>query len=455
MGYKNLSKSKSKFVCQQCGYEAPRWLGKCPECGNWNSFIEEIVKEVKMKSQGGEILLRPELLAQVKPLEIERLDMGSSEFNRVLGGGLVPGTIVLLAGDPGIGKSTLLLQAAAYVAARYERVLYVSGEESAQQIKLRAARMGLGDSGVLVWAETDLDRIEEEIKKTRPSLVIVDSIQTVYSADMGTAPGSVGQIREGTARLLTLAKSMHIPIIIVGHVTKDGNIAGPRVLEHMVDTVLYFEGERHHQYRIIRAIKNRFGSTFELGVFEMKNEGLVEIINPSKAFLAQRPIFTPGSAVAACMEGSRPLLVEIQALVSQSFFGQPRRMTTGTDFNRVNLIIAVLEKRVGLSMSGQDAYVNVVGGIRVQEPALDLAIAVAVASSLKNKPCPAGLVVIGEIGLTGEVRRVSYIQKRMQEAKKLGFAHCIVPCGSSEEKIDGLELLEVKTVSDALEAALL
>lgn len=449
-----MSKSKSRYTCQQCGYEAPRWLGKCPECGNWNSFVEEVINTKNIRSRDNTIISRPELLSVVKPLATERLDMGLGEFNRILGGGLVPGSIVLLAGDPGIGKSTLLLQAAANATLHQKMALYISGEESAQQIKLRAARMNLEDSGILVWTETDLARIEEEIKRLQPGLVVVDSIQTVSAAELETTPGSVGQIREGTARLAALAKSCHIPVIIVGHVTKDGNIAGPRVLEHMVDTVLYFEGERHHRYRIIRAIKNRFGSTFELGVFEMKNEGLVEIINPSQAFLAERPVSRPGSVVTACLEGSRPLLVEIQALVSPSRFGQPRRMTAGTDYNRANLIMAVLEKRVGLNMSEHDVYLNVVGGLRVQEPALDLAIAAALASSLKNKPCPAGLIVIGEIGLTGEVRRVAYLAKRVQEAKKLGFTHGIIPPGGMAEKVAGFELLEVKTVADALEAAL-
>jgi DNA repair protein RadA/Sms len=452
-----MAKQKSKFSCQQCGFETLRWLGRCPECGAWNSFSEEVENTARpgiaiTKKTG----LRPEPLAQVKPLDIERLDMGFAELNRVLGGGLVPGTIVLLAGDPGIGKSTLLLQAAAYVSGDSDKVLYVSGEESAQQIKLRATRMGLGNISAKVWAETDLEIIEQEIRDSRPTLVIVDSIQTVYSLELSSAPGSVGQIREGTARLLAIAKGLHIPIIIVGHVTKDGNIAGPRVLEHMVDTVLYFEGERHYQYRILRAVKNRFGSTFEIGVFEMKNEGMIEILNPSQAFLAERPKGAPGSVVAACMEGTRPILVEIQALVSQSAFGQPRRMSTGTDVNRVNLIMAVLEKRVGLGLAYQDAYVNIVGGIRIQEPALDLAVAVAIASSLNNKPCVAELAIIGEIGLTGEVRGVPYIEKRMQEAGKLGFRHCIVPYGSiKKDKIKAIEMIEVKTVSEAIEAALL
>ncbi|PKM87253.1 MAG: DNA repair protein RadA [Firmicutes bacterium HGW-Firmicutes-12] len=449
-----MVRQKSKYVCQRCGIESLRWLGRCPECDSWNCFVEELEKSTKYKKTDKEMALRPEPLFQVQSLAIERLNMGMSELNRVLGGGLVPGTVVLIAGDPGIGKSTLLLQAAAYVASREEKVLYISGEESAQQIKLRAARMGLGENKVLVWAETDMDVIAEEIKSSKPTLVIIDSIQTVHTTELGPAPGSIGQIREGTARLIAIAKEFHIPVIIVGHVTKDGNIAGPRVLEHMVDTVLYFEGERHYQYRILRAIKNRFGSTFELGVFEMKNEGLEEILNPSVAFLAERPFFTPGSVVAACMEGSRPLLVEIQALVTKSSFGQPRRMTTGIEFNRANLILAVLEKRVGLNIAGQDVYLNIAGGIKVQEPALDLAIAIAVSSSLRNQPCPVGLAVMGEIGLTGEIRGVSHLQKRLQEAKKLGFSHCLVPYGIKHEKVKDIQVLEVKTLSEALEATM-
>lgn len=447
-------KHRNKFVCQQCAFESPRWLGRCPECGGWNSFVEETVSVGRIKAKD-EVRLEPEPLFCIQPLAVERLDMGMSEFNRVLGGGLVPGTVVLLAGDPGIGKSTLLLQAAAYAARQVERVLYISGEESAQQIKLRAARMGLGEIDVLVWTETDLNIIEDQIKSIKPSLVIIDSIQTVYSNELGSAPGSVGQIREATARMLNLAKNFHIPVIIVGHVTKDGNIAGPRVMEHMVDTVLYFEGERYYQYRILRAIKNRFGSTYEMGVFAMQNEGLSEIINPSQAFLAERPHFAPGSVVGACMEGTRSLLVEIQALVCQSSFGQPRRMSTGTDIQRVNMILAVLEKRIGLNVAGYDAYVNIVGGIKVQEPALDLSIAVAVTSSLKNRVCPADLVVFGEIGLTGEVRGVSHLTKRIQEAKKLGFKHCIIPYGDKGEKVKDIELLGVKTIGEALDAALL
>lgn len=459
-----MGKQKSKFICQQCGYETLGWLGKCPACGAWNSLIEEVVIDDSTgkhrdKRISDRNCVEPQMLEEIDNVAVERLDLGMSELNRVLGGGLVLGTIVLLAGDPGIGKSTLLLQAAAYAAGRLEKVLYISGEESAQQIKMRASRLALQSAKMLIWPETDLERIEQEIKKVEPQLVIVDSIQTVFCNDLASTPGSIGQIKEATARLTALAKGLNIPIIIVGHVTKEGSIAGPRVLEHMVDAVLYFEGERHQQYRILRAIKNRFGSTFELGVFEMQNEGLVEITNPSQAFLAERPVSSPGSVVTASIEGTRPLLVEIQALVSHSVFGQPRRIATGTDYNRVNLIMAVLEKRVGLNFSQQDAYVNIVGGIKIQEPALDLAIATALASSLKNRNCPPRLLVMGEVGLTGEIRGISHLEKRLHEARKLGFSHCIIPSGSKYDRQftreEGLDVMEVKTLQEALELALL
>jgi DNA repair protein RadA/Sms len=459
-----MAKQKSKFICQQCGYETSGWLGKCPECGEWNSLVEEVVYGDTVGKQQAKRLfdrncVMPQALAEIDNLAVERLDLGMSELNRVLGGGLVLGSIVLLAGDPGIGKSTLLLQAAAYVSERIKNVLYISGEESAQQIKMRASRLELPSARLLIWPETELERIEQEIKGLEPGLVIVDSIQTVFCSDLDSTPGSIGQIKETTARLTALAKGLNIPVIIVGHVTKEGSIAGPRVLEHMVDTVLYFEGERHQQYRILRAIKNRFGSTFELGVFEMQEEGLVEITNPSQAFLAERPASSPGSVVTASIEGTRPLLVEIQALVSHSVFGQPRRIATGTDYNRVNLIMAVLEKRVGLNFSQQDAYVNIVGGIKISEPALDLAIAVALASSLKNRNCPPGLLVMGEVGLTGEIRGISHLEKRLHEAKKLGFSHCIIPAGSKYSRTfaqeEGLDIMEVRTLQEALELAIL
>lgn len=453
-----MSKSKSKYVCQQCGFETLRWFGRCPECSEWNTFIEEVEKaplgKKKNKSE-----IQPQSLLKIESLAVERVDLGMSELNRVLGGGLVIGSIVLLAGDPGIGKSTLLLQAANYVANNLAKVLYITGEESVQQIKMRAARLGLQAKNLYIWSETDLDLLEREIEEQKPSLAIVDSIQTVFCHELTSTLGSIGQIKEATGRLAALAKGLNIPLLIVGHVTKEGSIAGPRVLEHMVDAVLYFEGERHHQYRILRGIKNRFGSTFELGVFEMQNEGLVEVTNPSQAFLAERPVSSPGSVVLASIEGTRPLLVEIQALVSQSAFGQPRRVATGADYNRVNLLMAVLEKRVGLSLSQQDAYVNIVGGIKIQEPALDLAVAVALVSSLKNRPCIPNLVVMGEVGLTGEIRSIPFIEKRIHEAKKLGFSHCLIPYGSktrfSLAQEEGVDLIEVKTLKEALDIALI
>ncbi|MDD2212069.1 MAG: DNA repair protein RadA [Clostridia bacterium] len=449
-----MGKLKSNFICQQCGFETLRWLGRCPECGQWNTLVEEVIKTISGKPRIKTDMQQPQSLLTIEKFAVERIDVGMIELNRVLGGGLVLGSIVLLAGDPGIGKSTLLLQAADYVAERAEKVLYVSGEESAQQIKMRASRLGLQAEHLFIWSETALDLLEQEIETLQPALVIVDSIQTVFCSELSSALGSIGQIKEATGRLAALAKGLNIPLIIVGHVTKEGSIAGPRVLEHMVDAVLYFEGERHHQYRILRAIKNRFGSTFELGVFEMQNEGLVEVTNPSEAFLAERPVGSPGSVVVASIEGTRPLLVEIQALVSHSAFGQPRRMATGADYNRVNLLMAVLEKRVGLNLSQQDAYVNIVGGIKIQEPALDLAIAVALASSLKNRPCLPNLVVMGEVGLTGEIRSIPFVGKRLHEAKKLGFSHALIPYGSksscSRAENEGLEISEVRTLQEAL-----
>lgn len=447
-----MSKIKTKYICQDCGAESFKWMGRCPGCGLWNTMTEEVLNSGRTK-KGTVDIAPPQSLIDIQQGEIERIDLGLGELNRVLGGGLVPGSIVLVAGDPGIGKSTLLLQAATLAVNNLNTVLYVSGEESAQQIKLRAKRMNLYEKNVLVWSETDLNNIENQINTILPGLVIIDSIQTITVPELSSIPGSVSQIREATSRLQQVAKKNNVPVIIVGHVTKDGSIAGPRVLEHIVDTVLYFEGERHYQYRILRAIKNRFGSTFELGVFEMEVSGLTEIENPSKIFIAERPLSSPGSVVAACMEGSRPILVEIQALVSQSVFGQPRRMTTGTDYNRVNMIMAVLEKRMGLNLSGYDAYINITGGLKVQEPALDLAIALAIASSLKNRPCLSDLVVMGEIGLTGEIRNVSHTPKRIKESKKLGFSNVIAPCGC-KESIDGLEIIEVKTLKEALDVAL-
>ncbi len=456
-------KAKTKYVCSDCGYTSVGWLGRCSQCGAWDT-MEQKVEVEPAKAAASHQKRRPAMAPQqegpqpveaIDNLAINRMDMGLAELNRVLGGGLVPGSLVLLAGDPGIGKSTLLLQAASKAAAAGRQVWYITGEESVQQVKLRASRMGCNPASLWLWAQTDLEAILAQLENRQPDLVIVDSIQTMYAPDLESSPGSLVQIRECTARLGALAKTVHLPVMLVGHVTKEGSIAGPRVLEHMVDTVLYFEGERHYPYRILRTVKNRFGSTFEIGVFEMGDEGLTEVLNPSLAFLADRPTSAPGSAVAACMEGSRPLLAEVQALVSNSSLAQPRRIVTGADYNRVNMILAVLEKRTGLKLGNQDAYVNITGGIRLQEPAMDLAIAVAVASSFKNKPLKEKMAVMGEVGLAGEVRPVAYPEKRAQEAEKLGMTRLLAPKGTKNKvRNSGIEILEAGTLIELLALAL-
>jgi len=448
-------KQKVRFFCQECGYESLRWLGRCPGCNSWNTFVEETVSKEKnsclIKSGGDN---KPAFLNDISVFEEERLDTGLPELNRVLGGGLVPGALILLAGDPGIGKSTLTLQCANKIKID-KPVLYVTGEESCQQVKLRALRLGANKDNLLILAETDLEMIEKAIQNVEPGFIILDSVQTVYLSEVSSAPGSVSQLRECTARIMHWAKGWGIPVILVGHVTKDGSVAGPRVLEHMVDAVLYFEGERHYQYRVLRGLKNRFGSTNELGIFEMTGEGLIEVANPSQAFLTERPLDSSGSIVVPCMEGTRPLLIELQALVSQTVFGQPRRMTTGTDYNRVAMIMAVLEKKVGLNLGNHDAYINIVGGLKIDEPALDLGIALAIYSSYKNRVAPKDIVVVGEIGLTGEVRAVNYLEKRLTEAAKLGFRKAVVPMGNAR-KMQGyfMELIGVGNVKEALEAVL-
>jgi len=389
---------------------------------------------------------------QVDLLAVERLDLGMAEFNRALGGGLVPGSLTLLAGDPGIGKSTLLLQAACAAAASGVETWYITGEESIQQIKLRASRTGRSGTKLRLWAQTDMEAILSLIQQQQPDMVIVDSIQTVFAPDLDSSPGSVTQIRECASRLGLLSKALHIPVFIVGHVTKDGSIAGPRVLEHMVDTVLYLEGERHYPYRVLRTVKNRFGSTLEIGVFEMGEAGLVEVQNPSLAFLTDRPLSAPGSAIAACMEGSRPLLAEVQALICPSGLAQPRRVVTGADYNRVNMLLAVLEKRAGLKLANQDAYINIAGGVRLQEPAMDLAIAAAIASSLKNKPLRQNMAAMGEVGLAGEVRPAPYPEKRAQEAEKLGMTCLLAPKGTKEKiKHAGIDIREAGTLIELLD----
>jgi DNA repair protein RadA/Sms len=430
-----MAKARTIYACQGCGFQSPRWLGRCPDCGAWNSLVEEVVssKPAPSAARGARDTVA-QLLQAVDSAPLERLSSGMSELDRVLGGGLVPGAVVLLGGDPGIGKSTLVLQAlAAWGGDR--PALYVSGEESPQQVKMRAARLGLAQAQVAVLAETNTEAVLQQIESMSPQVVAVDSIQTMWSEELPSAPGSVGQVRESAARFAELAKRTHLPIVLVGHVTKEGAIAGPRVLEHMVDTVLYFEGERGHAFRILRAVKNRFGSTNEIGVFEMKDTGLQPVGNPSALFLAERPVAVPGSAVVACMEGTRPLLVEIQALVSPSTFANPRRATVGLDPNRASLLLAVLEKKMGLHLLGQDVFINVVGGVRVDEPAADLGIIAAVASSFLDRPIDPSVLLVGEVGLAGEVRGVHQVAQRIQEGLQFGFRHFVVPTSNRTELV--------------------
>ncbi len=446
---------KTVFFCQECGYESPKWMGQCPGCKKWNTFVEETVSpsqgKSSVKGMGGVKAAEPVTLSQVQINEEERLHTGSKELDRVLGGGIVGGSMTLVGGDPGIGKSTLLLQVCRSLADQVQ-VLYISGEESLKQIKLRAQRIGAFSDKMLLFCETNLDTIRQVIERKKPDVVVIDSIQTMYNEEVASAPGSVSQVRESTGVLLQIAKGMGVSIFIVGHVTKDGNVAGPRVLEHMVDTVLYFEGDRHASYRILRGVKNRFGSTNEIGVFEMREEGLVEVENPSEFMLDGRPEGASGSVVACSMEGTRPILIEIQALVCSSGFGIPRRTAAGTDFNRVNLLMAVLEKRLGLNLSSSDAYVNIAGGIRMNEPAIDLGILLAIVSSYKDIVIDDKVLVFGEVGLSGEVRAVSMAEQRVQEAKKLGFTTIILPavCMKSVQNITDVCLIPVETIRDAV-----
>jgi DNA repair protein RadA/Sms len=448
---------KTFYQCQSCGYSSAKWLGKCPDCGKWNSFAEE--RSFAGSRQGD---LRPSSKSEPVALDMlrgmseGRTLTGLREFDRVLGGGVVPGCVVLVGGDPGIGKSTLLLQAFSGLARKSGRLLYVSGEESAQQIKMRADRLSVGSGTIYLLAETSLEGILEAAAGMTPDAMVVDSIQTVFTREMSSAPGSVGQVRECAGRLMMVAKRSGIPVFIVGHVTKEGAIAGPRVLEHIVDTVLYFEGDRGHSFRILRTIKNRFGSTNEIGVFEMSDAGLREVDNPSELFLSERPGNVSGSTVVASLEGTRPLMIEIQALVSQSNFGMPRRTAIGVDFNRVNLLIAVLEKRAGMHLGGMDVFVNVVGGLKIPEPAADLGIISTVSSSLREIPVPADCFVFGEVGLSGEVRGVAQAEARLREAAKIGFRKAVIPAGNAEKIIDdhGLEVVGVGDVEACLEALL-
>ncbi len=447
-------KNRVLFACQKCGHQSAKWLGKCPDCGSWNSMVEELAVKGGVSAVQAEAA-KPVRISQVARDVETRQSCGISELDRVLGGGLVAGSMVLIGGDPGIGKSTLLLQASAHLSRNAGIVLYVSAEESARQIKLRAMRMGIDADDLYLLAETGVERIIAQIQQLKPRAVIVDSIQTVFTGALESAPGSVSQVRESTGRLMLTAKGSGIPIFLVGHVTKDGSLAGPRVLEHLVDTVLYFEGDAGHAFRILRAVKNRFGSTNEIGVFEMKEAGLCEVKNPSELFLAERPLGVSGSVVVASLEGSRPLLVELQALVTPSSYGTPRRTTIGVDHNRLALLVAVLEKKVGLHLSGQDIFLNAAGGVRLIEPSADLAIVMAVASSHLDKAVDPQTVFLGEVGLSGEVRGISQPELRAKEAAKLGFTRCILPAGNMRQvKVKGVELVGVKNVDEALQRAL-
>ena len=448
--------AKTIYCCQTCGYQTPKWMGKCPDCGTWDSIVEERAAAGSFLN-GGRTLTKP----QTAPVAIDSIELGKEnrlltdirEFDRVLGGGLVPGTLVLIGGDPGIGKSTLMLQVLYGLANQGHKVLYISGEESNRQIRLRSQRLDTISSELMVVSEVEIEPILAMIHSVQPRVLVIDSIQTMYNAELTSAPGSVSQVRESTVRLMLMAKKTGIPTLLVGHVTKDGAIAGPKLLEHMVDTVLYFEGDRNHIFRILRAVKNRFGSTNEIGVFEMKDQGLDEVANPSAVFLSERPANAPGSAVTASMEGTRPILVELQALASSTSFGTPRRTILGLDPNRVALLAAVMEKQLGMHLMGYDIFMNVAGGVKVIEPAVDMAIVSAIASSFLDKPVSGGTVVIGEVGLTGEVRAVGQIDKRVAEAKKMGFKRCLVP-GSNLKRIpdiDGIEVAGIETVPDAVE----
>lgn len=454
-------KTATVFYCQNCGHESSKWMGQCPGCRQWNTFVEETLSKVELKSTAGERKqikekARPRVLSEITIRDEDKILTGIGELDRVLGGGIVQGSLTLVGGDPGIGKSTLLLQVCRNLAEAGHKVLYISGEESGTQIKMRADRIGSFSKNMLLLCETSLDTIGEAIRNQAPEIVVIDSIQTMYNDALSAAPGSVSQVRESTAVFLQLAKGLGVSIFIVGHVTKEGTVAGPRVLEHMVDAVLYFEGDRHASYRILRGVKNRFGSTNEIGVFEMEASGLKEVLNPSEYMLSGKPEEASGSIVVCSMEGTRPMLIEIQALVCHTSFGIPRRQTIGTDFNRVNLLIAVLEKRLGLTLGNCDAYVNIAGGIKIMEPAIDLGIAMAIVSSFKNKIIDNKMIAIGEVGLSGEVRAVSQIQARVQEARKLGFTSCIIPevCRDSVKEITGIRIIGAKTVRDAMQTLL-
>ena len=447
-------KAKTIFVCNECGYESVKWMGKCPACNSWNTFFEEkISTKVESGKREKKIQEAPKPLNSFVGQDAQRTSTGYAELDRVLGGGLVKGSLVLVGGEPGIGKSTLILQLCDKVKGE-GKVLYVSGEESAEQIKLRADRLNIKNDDILFLGETDIDIIDQNIEELNPKLVIIDSMQTMYSEDISSAPGSVSQVREITSRIMKICKARKITTIIIGHVTKDGNIAGPRVLEHMVDTVLYIEGERYFSYRMIRGVKNRFGSTNEVGMFEMQEKGMVEITNPSSILISEREDNPSGSVVVATVEGTRPLLVELQALVTQSVFGLPRRTANGIDYNRLTLLVAVMEKKAGFMLGNQDVYLNVVGGLKVNEPALDLGIILSTASSFKNVSIPKGVIALGEVGLTGEVRTINMMEKRLKEAERLGFKKCIIPENNKKllKESYKLDIIGVKNINEAMKA---
>lgn len=447
-----MAKNKTVFFCKECGFESAKWLGQCPGCKEWDTFTEEpVVKKSSKSAAGIKNPREPELLSNIKTEAELRLSSGMEELDRVLGGGIVRGSLVLVGGDPGIGKSTLLLQMCREIVNKSKIVLYISGEESLNQIKMRAERLGVFHGELLLLCETDLELIEAAIQKYNPDIVVIDSIQTMFREEVTSAPGSVSQVREATGALMRIAKGSGITIFIIGHVTKEGVVAGPRVLEHMVDTVLYFEGDNYAAYRILRAVKNRFGSTNEIGVFEMQGSGLVEVKNPSEFMLKGRPEGEPGSVVAASIEGTRPILVEVQALVCRTNFNMPRRTAAGTDYNRVNLLMAVLEKRAGIQLADCDAYVNVAGGMRITEPALDLAVITALISSYKNAALDNKTILFGEVGLTGEIRAVNMAEQRVAEASKMGFEVCILPQANKEHiKAPGLRLIGVKSIQEVM-----
>ncbi len=451
-----MKKIKTAFFCQNCGHQSLKWLGKCPSCEEWNRFAEEEIRAIDPAGPAGiEFNESPLPIDEIVADEKERMTTGIAEMDRVLGGGIVNGSVTLVGGDPGIGKSTLLLQVVHNLAEKNLKILYISGEESAKQIKLRGARLGASSKNLFVLVEINLDNIVKHIKEISPKAVVIDSIQTMYSPVLTSAPGSVGQVRESSARLILLAKKTGIPVFLVGHVTKDGSIAGPKVLEHMVDTVLYFEGDSSHAYRIIRAMKNRFGPTNEIGVFEMRSNGLIEVANPSAFFLTERPEGAPGSVVVPSIEGTRPILIEIQSLVNPTNFGMPRRTTIGVDHNRVALLAAVMDKMCGFRLSGHDIFINVAGGMKVDEPAVDLGIVASMASSFLDKPIDKGTVVFGEVGLAGEVRGTSQMDVRIKEAARMGFARCIMPQtssrnGSAEKKMECFRVNSLKKLLECL-----